>query len=99
MAGRPGWSNIRSILAGVSASDRNKRVLPKPRLVWVVWDWSTGPKAEPMPGLLLEWRKVEREGRPDRWEGLVLFATGGGERRWSVRLEWVIASELRPIDP
>ena len=99
MAGRPGWSNIRSILAGVSASDRNKRVLPKPRLVWVVWDWSTGPKAEPMPGLLLECRKVERQGRPDRWEGLVLFATGGGERRWSVRLEWVIASELRPIDP
>lgn len=82
----------------MSASERDKRALPKPRAVWVIWGWSTGHAIDPMPGILLEWRKVARDGRPDRWEGLVLFALGGGESKWSVRLEWVSAVELRPLD-
>lgn len=81
----------------MSASERDRRSLPQPRLVQVVWSWSTAP-AVVHPALLLEWRKVETQGRPDRWEGLVCMATGGGERAWAVELRWVLASELRPVD-
>lgn len=81
----------------MSASNRDKRTLPQPRLVHVVYSWSTGPAIE-HPALLLEWRKVERDGRPDKWEGLVCMAKGGGEQAWSVELRWVLASELRPVE-
>jgi len=80
----------------MSASNRDKRSLPRPRLVEVVYAWSTGPDVV-HPALLLEWRRVERPGRADRWEGLVCMAKGGGEQAWSVELRWVLASELRPV--
>lgn len=88
-------------LRRVGASERDKRTLPKPRPVLWQWDnWIGGsaPRQPPFPALLLEWRKVERHGRPDRWEALIVFASGGGERGWAVELKWVLGSELRPLD-
>lgn len=85
----------------MGASDRDRRSLPRPRPVWWQWDaWigSHAPKQPPYPAILLEWRAVERDGRPTHWEGLIVYASGGGERSWSIELKWVLASELRPID-
>jgi len=81
----------------MGASNRDRKTLPHPRLVRVVYEWSTGP-SQTYPALLLEWRKTEVDGRPPKWEGLVCMATGGGERNWSVELRWVLASELRPVE-
>ncbi|SDL14714.1 hypothetical protein SAMN05428985_11050 [Nocardioides sp. YR527] len=79
-----------------------KRTLPT--LVWWQWDQSIGgrvPRFPPRPAVLLEWRVVERPGRPNRWDGLVLWAESkGGLLRWSIHLDWAYASELIPVgDP
>lgn len=83
----------------MGASERDKRTLPQPRAV--LWDWCnwTGgsiPKQAPHPAILLEWRKVQSDGRPDRWEGLIVYASGGGEVAWTVNLRWVNAGDLTP---
>lgn len=85
----------------MGASQRDKRTLPKPRPVLWQWDqWIGGhaPRQPPHPAILLEWRRVQRDGRPDRWEGLIVFASGGGEAGWTVQMKWVLASELSPLD-
>ncbi|MGK2881517.1 MAG: hypothetical protein ACSLE6_12225 [Mycobacterium sp.] len=80
----------------MGASERNKRDLPKPRAVLWQWDnWSTKTGHQPPhPAILLEWRRVELAGRPDRWEGLIVFAMGGGELGWAVQMKWVNGEEL-----
>jgi hypothetical protein len=44
----------------------------------------------PRPGLLLEWRKVER----GRWEGRVVYAAQLRAGRWATVEEWVPAELL-----
>jgi len=49
--------------------------------------------SRPRPGLLLEWRKVER----GRFEGLVTYAAQLRPGRWSTVTDWVAAELLSPI--
>lgn len=46
--------------------------------------------SRPRPGLLLEWRKVER----GRWEGRVVYAAQLRPGRWATVEEWVPAELL-----
>ena len=50
--------------------------------------------SRPRPGLLLEWRKVER----GRFEGLVVYAAQLRPGRWSTVTEWVPAELLTQAD-
>ena|SRR5215213_4221037 len=51
--------------------------------------------SRPRPGLLLEWRKVER----GRFEGLVVYAAELRPGRWSTVTEWVPAELLTQAGP
>ena len=51
--------------------------------------------SRPSPGLLLEWRKVER----GRFEGLVVYAAQLRPGRWSTVTEWVPAELLTQAGP
>ncbi len=48
--------------------------------------------SRPRPGLLLEWRQVER----GRFEGLVTYAAQLRPGRWTTVTEWVAAELLSP---
>ena len=50
--------------------------------------------SHPRPGLLLEWRKVER----GRFEGLVTYAALLRPGRWTTVTEWVPAELLTASD-
>ena len=50
--------------------------------------------SHPRPGLLLEWRKVER----GRFEGLVTYAALLRPGRWTTVTEWVPAELLTQAD-
>jgi hypothetical protein len=50
--------------------------------------------SRPRPGLLLEWRKVER----GRFEGLVTYAAQLRPGRWTTVTEWVPAELLTQAD-
>jgi hypothetical protein len=50
--------------------------------------------SRPRPGLLLEWRKVER----GRFEGLVTYAAQLRPGRWTTVTEWVPAELLSQAD-
>lgn len=67
---------------------KRQRTRTLPTLVWWQWDQAIGghvPRFPPRPAILLEWRVIERPGRPNRWEGLVLWAESkGGLLRWSI---------------
>jgi hypothetical protein len=56
--------------------------------------WVTVPVdgPDPRPGLLLEWRQVER----GRWEGRVVYVAELRPSRWSLVEEWVPAELLAP---
>lgn len=66
--------------------DRDAGVCPA-RHCWVSVPVD-GPHAR--PGLLLEWRQVER----GRWEGRVVYAAQLRPERWSLVEEWVPAELL-----
>lgn len=59
--------------------------------------WVTVPVDGPRsrPGLLLEWRKVER----GRWEGRVYYLAQLRPGRWAGVEEWVPAEFLAPVGP
>lgn len=82
----------------MGGSDQDKRQAYVPRPVWVdksgLWSWQTrGPSI----GLLVEWRRVpDRRGRP-AWEGLVIWAHGGGEVAWSSGVTWLRQECIRPM--
>jgi hypothetical protein len=63
-----------------------------------VWTDVTGTWASPNPGILLAWRKGERDGRP-LWEGWVISAWAGGApahgEKVYVYQSWVDAAHLR----
>lgn len=69
----------------------------KPRPCWLVWNSDHMP---PTPGILLEWRKVEdaRMAAGFRWEGLVVYAAGGGDLPWHLNLAWERESRIRPME-
>jgi hypothetical protein len=78
--------------------DRDKRTAYAPRPVWVdmsgQWSWKI---RSPSVGILVEWRQVpDRRGRPS-WQGLVMWAHGGGEVAWSTGMRWVELECLRPM--
>lgn len=84
---------------GVTDGER-RRI--KPRLVLWHWDNSIGghaPKFPPRPGILLEWQAKVTPGRPTHWLGLVLYASGGEDRQWSIQWDWAHDSEIEPIGP
>lgn len=56
--------------------------------------WVTVPVDGPVarPGLLLEWRQVER----GRWEGRVVYPAELRPQRWALVEEWVPAELLSP---
>lgn len=75
-------------------------ILPEPRPVWWQWDHSIGghvPQFPPRPAILLEYRDVKRRGQPPRREGLVLYASKGGNTHWRIGIEWAYLSELKPM--
>lgn len=65
-----------------------------PKHVWL-FDESTTSRKPPMIALLLEWRRVERDGPTEgHWRGLVAVAyPGGGVRVW-----WERSEVLRPYE-
>lgn len=69
--------------------------VPLPALVWVD---VTGSWTEPHPGILLDWRRVERDMRPV-WEGWVISAWAGGApahgERVYVHQAWTDAAHIR----
>ena len=69
----------------------------QPKPCWIVWG---SDYVQPMPGILLEWRKVEDAHAPGgyRWEGLVARAAGGGELPWHLTIEWTRAGSIRQMD-
>jgi len=56
-----------------------------------VWIDVTGSSTSRSPGLLLEWRRT-----PSGWEALCVYASGGGNRRWSLTEAWVRAEHVSP---
>lgn len=85
----------------MSASDRDRaRQRHKPRFCLYQWDqWGPANRTvgNAYPCLLLDWRKVETPGRPHHWEGLVAYASGGGDQDWSLVTKWVRSIYLTPI--
>lgn len=81
----------------VGASDRFLFRAIDPRPVWIDLRGSLG-HGPVLLGLLVEWRSRERPGRPAVWEGLVVWASGGGELPWALSMRWISADDLRPIE-
>lgn len=79
----------------VGAPKRRRIVSAAPRPCWFHWDQSSVSPQEPIPALLVEWSQVETPIGP-RWEGLIVYARGGGELGWRVEMRWVRAESLRP---
>jgi hypothetical protein len=82
----------------VGGSERDKREAYVPRPVWVdqsgMWSWKI---RSPSVGILLEWRRSpDRRGRPS-WQGLVVWAHGGGEVAWSTGMRWMELECIRPM--
>jgi hypothetical protein len=67
-------------------------VLDQSRHCWVAAPVDT---TRPRPGLLLEWRKVER----GRFEGRVVYQAELRPGRFALVEEWVPAELLTPTDP
>ncbi|MBZ5735842.1 hypothetical protein K8Z61_15215 [Nocardioides sp. TRM66260-LWL] len=81
----------------MGASDRFLFQAIDPKPVWIDLRGSLGHGPVYL-GVLVEWRQRERPGRPAEWEGLVAWASGGGELPWSLAMRWIPATELRPVD-
>lgn len=64
----------------------------QPRLVEIDHAGHWRGQREWTPGILVEWRRTG-----SGWEGLVLYARGGGELPWTVQLRWVRETDLRPV--
>jgi hypothetical protein len=60
-----------------------------------------------VPGILVDWRRVTPTGCAPHWEGLVITASGGGERRWQalvafsrsgeLEVRWFYDTEIAPV--
>jgi len=83
----------------MGASDRDRADVPRPRPVWVDVTGHWWDEKDWRPGLLLEWRQVETRQHTTRWEGLVIYAFGGGELPWTVSQAWLRAGNVRPMFP
>lgn len=83
--------------SGVGASDRFLFQAIDPQPVWIDLRGSLGHGPVHL-GVLVEWRRREKPGRPAEWEGLVAWASGGGELPWALAMRWIPAPELRPVD-
>ena len=81
----------------MGASDRFLFRAIEPRPVWIDLRGSLGHGPVHL-GVLVEWRSRERPGRSPVWEGLVVWATGGGELSWSLAMRWIPADDLRPVE-
>lgn len=62
------------------------------RHVWVRPAYGVGTAK---PGLVIGWRKVERQASPPQWQARVVVFDEGDE---SVTIRWHYALELVPID-
>lgn len=62
----------------------------RPQHVWVN---VTGRATDTHPGLLIAWRRVD-----GRWEGYVIFASGGGMQVSRVLQEWLRSDHIRPAE-
>lgn len=87
------------MLSRVGASDRDRANVPRPRPVWVDVTGHWYDEKDWRPGLLLEWRSIATRQNTVRWEGLVVWASGGGELPWSVSQGWVRSGNVRPMYP
>jgi len=85
-------SNTCSSVGAVAASNRDRAQVMHPRAVWVDHSGAWRGRHAWTLGILLDWRRT-----PHGWEGLTLYAYGGGELPWSAHLSWVRAAYLRPI--
>ena len=74
--------------------------MPAP-LPTFVWTDVTGSWANPHPGILLAWRRRDRDHRPT-WEGWVISAWAGGTpahgEQVYVHQAWVDAAHIRIAD-
>jgi hypothetical protein len=65
---------------------------------WDVWIGGYATKRDPYPAILVDRRKITTDGRPEKWEGLIVYATGGGDADWKVEFRWVNMHNLKPLD-
>ncbi|WP_110182478.1 hypothetical protein [Nocardioides solisilvae] len=85
----PELASAPAAVAGTDTSAHPSAPQSPARHCWVTVPID-GPQAR--PGLLLEWRQVER----GRWEGRVVYAAELRPGRWSLVEEWVPAELLAP---
>jgi hypothetical protein len=88
--GIPLQDRVRGTQAPAAGSDGDRDDCPA-RHCWVAVPVDG---SRPRPGLLLEWRKVER----GRFEGLVTYAAQLRPGRWTTVTEWVPAELLTQAD-
>jgi hypothetical protein len=64
---------------------------PRIRHVWVRPAYGVG---QAKPGLVIAWRKLEKQASPPQWQARVVVFD---ERDETVTISWVYASELEPV--
>ncbi len=83
----------------MGASNRDRTEVARPRPVWVDITGHWYDEKDWRPGLLLEWRQVGTKQNTTRWEGLVVYAIGGGQLPWSLTQAWLREGTVRPMYP